>query len=221
MLDFILFMVFSFMETFAMFFLAFRVFKIDLYIVELIFASTIMAFISFVLRHDYGLMMTDIVIQYLLAFSFIWLLFRIHVFYAAIMTGLSYLTYMLIQSTCYLLMNATGLYSLSFPFMTSGVYLLQIVSATLTFSIASYVNKRRKGFDFVPDKQNGKIKIQSREVVIFGLSVPSLFIVLLMIFLSEHYTDFFLIMPIAYGILLYGYLYFSNKKDLNENEIIS
>lgn len=221
MLNFILFMIFSGLETYALFLLAFKIFKIDIYHKEIVFSSIIMGFISYVLRYDYGLLMTDIVLQYLLTFSFMWLLFRIHVFYAAIMTGLAYLTYMLIQSSCYLLMNATGLYALDFPFVTSGIYLLQTVSATITILIASYVSKRRKGFDFVPDKQNDKVKIRSREIVIFFLSVPSLLIVLLMIYLSEQFTNFFYLMPLAYGILLYGYLYISYKKDLNENDIIS
>lgn len=114
MLDFSIYMLFSVLETFAMFLLAFRVFKIDLYITEMIFASLIMAFVSFVLRHDYGMVLTDIVIQYLLTFCFLWLLFRLHIFYAAIMTGLTYLSYMLLQSTCYLIMNITGFYSLTF-----------------------------------------------------------------------------------------------------------
>lgn len=220
MLEFVLYMVFSVIETFAMFFLAFRVFKIDLYIVEIFFASIIMGFISYVLRYNYGLMMTDIVIQYLLTFFFMWLLFKIHVFYASTMTGLAYLSYMLIQSVCYLLMNLTGLYSLQYPFQTVGVYLLQTISATITILIAIYISKRRKGFDFVPDKQNDRIILRSREIILFLLSVPSLFVVLLMVFFSQQYTEFFFLMPLAYGILLYGYLYFSYKKDSSEDELI-
>jgi len=214
-------MVFSALETYALFFLAFKIFKIDLYHKEMIFVGMIMGFISYVLRYDYGLMMSDIVIQYLLTFLFLWLLFRIHIFYAAIMTGLAYLTYMLIQSTFYLLMTVTGLYALNLPFITVGTYILQTASAVIAIVIAFYVSVRRKGFDFVPDKQNDRIKIRSREIIIFFLSVPSVFIVLLMIFLSQQYTEYFSLMPLAYGILLYGYLYISYKKDLNDHDIIS
>lgn len=80
MLDFVLYMVFSILETSAMFYLAFKVFKIDVYPVEMIFASTIMAFVSFVLRNDYEMVLTDVLFQYLLTFCFMWLLFRIHIF---------------------------------------------------------------------------------------------------------------------------------------------
>ncbi|AIQ48311.1 hypothetical protein R70723_22135 [Paenibacillus sp. FSL R7-0273] len=220
MLDFSIYMLFSVLETFAMFLLAFRVFKIDLYITEMIFASLIMAFVSFVLRHDYGMVLTDIVIQYLLTFCFLWLLFRLHIFYAAIMTGLTYLSYMLLQSTCYLIMNITGFYSLTFFYPTMGVNILQIVSALTTLLIAYYIRKQRRGFDFVPDKQNKKIRIQSHEFILFALTLPCVLIVVLMINLSEHYSDYFFLMPLAYGSLLYSYVYLSYKKDRSENEHI-
>jgi hypothetical protein len=221
MLNFVIFMVLSVLESTAMFFLTFKVFKIDLYVKEILFAGLIMGFISYVLRQDYGLAQLDIVTQYVLTFCFLWLLFRIHVFYAAIMTGLSYLAYMLIQSMYYLMMNLTGLYSLHFPSITVGIYILQFISAVTAIFVGLYISKRRKGFDFVPDKPNEKVKIKLREIIIFALSIPSVGIVLLMIFLSQKFSQFFFLMPLAYGILLYGYLYFSYKKDRSDNEYIS
>ncbi|MHA6530738.1 hypothetical protein [Paenibacillus sp. BAC0078] len=221
MLEFVLYMVFSVLETYAMFYLAFKVFKIDMYVKETIFASLLMGFISYVLRHDYGLILTDVVIQYLLTFFFMWLLFRIHIFYAAIMNGLTYLSYMLIQSTCYLIMKFTGLYSLNFPFTSVGIYILQVASAVTALIIASFISRGRRGFDFVPDKQNEKVKIRSREVKIFAFSVPSIFIVLLMLSLTKNYSQFFFLMPLAYGILLYGYLSLSYIKDRSDDELIS
>lgn len=44
MIDFILFILFSGLETYAMFFLAFKIFKIDIYHKEMVFASFIMGF---------------------------------------------------------------------------------------------------------------------------------------------------------------------------------
>lgn len=213
MLDFSIYMFFSVLETFAMFLLAFRVFKIDLYITEMIFASLIMGFVSFVLRHNYGMALTDAVIQYLLTFCFLWLLFRVHIFYAVIMTGLTYLSYTLLQSICYMVMNFTGFYYLSFPYPTMGVNILQVVSASLTILIAHYLNLHRKGFDFVPDKPNERVKIQPHEFIIFALSLPSVLMGIVMIQLSKQYSDFFFLIPLSYASLLYGYLYFSYKKD--------
>ncbi|WP_171716757.1 hypothetical protein [Paenibacillus phytohabitans] len=221
MLDFVLYMVFSILETSAMFYLAFKVFKIDVYPKEILFAGALMAFVSYVLRNDYGLILTDVAIQYLLTFCFLWLLFRIHIFYAAIMTGLTYLSYMLIQSTCYFLMKLTGLYSIEFPFLSVGVYILQLISVVLTIIIGFNIGKHRKGFDFVPDKQNVKVKIALREIKIFILSAPAIFIVILMLILTQRYSQYFFLMPMLYGILLYAYLYLSYKKDRTDDEFIS
>lgn len=221
MLDFVLYMVFSILETSAMFYLAFKVFKIDIYPFEIVFAGLLMAFISYVLRHDYELVLTDVAVQYLLTFCFLWLLFKIHVFYAIVMTALTYLTYMFIQSTCYFLLKITGLYYLGLPNTPIGVYILQLISAMIAFNIGIYIGKKRKGFDFVPDKQNVKVKIELREIKIFILSAPSLVFVVLMVYLTQKYSQYFFLMPMVYAILLYAYLYLSYKKDRTDNEFIS
>ncbi len=221
MLDFVLYMAFSILETSAMFYLAFKVFKIDVYPTEIVFAGTIMAFVSYVLRNDYNMVLTDVFVQYLLTFFFFWLLFKIHIFYAAIMTGLAYLSYMLIQSTCYFIINSTFLYSVRPPFMVLSVYVLQSISVLITCSIGFYIGKTRKGFDFVPDKQNFKIKIAHREIKIFLLSAPSILFVILMMILTQKYSQFFFLIPVINAILLYAYLYLSYKKDRTQNEFIS
>ncbi|MEK3878718.1 MULTISPECIES: hypothetical protein [unclassified Paenibacillus] len=221
MLDFVLYMVFSILETSAMFYLAFKVFKIDVYPVEMIFASTLMAFVSFVLRNDYEMVLTDVFFQYLLTFCFIWLLFRIHIFYAVSMTGLTYLAYMFIQSSCYLFMKLIGLYQVGLPYTSIAVYVLQFISATAAITIGTYIGKKKKGFDFVPDKQNVKVKIEQREIKILILSAPSLIFVILLVILTEKYSQYFFLMPMIYAVLLYAYLYLSYKKDRTHNEFIS
>lgn len=80
MLDFVLYMVFSVLESSALFYLAFKIFKLDIYPKEIVFAGLIMAFISYTLRNNYGLSKIDVFLQYTLTFLFIWLLFRIHIF---------------------------------------------------------------------------------------------------------------------------------------------
>ncbi|NQX44952.1 hypothetical protein HQN87_06390 [Paenibacillus tritici] len=221
MLDFVLYMVFSILETYAMFYLAFKVFKIDIYPKEMLFAGVLMAFVSYVLRNDYELILTDVALQYLLTFCFLWLLFRIHIFYAVSMTGLTYLAYMLIQSTSYFILKLTGLYYLDLPYTTMGVFILQFISAISAMITGFYIGKKRKGFDFVPDKQNVKVNIELREIKIFILSAPSLIFVILMVILTQRYSQYFFLMPMVYAVLLYAYLYLSYKKDRTHNEFIS
>lgn len=144
MLDFVLFIILSVLESSALFYLGFKLFKIDLYSKEIIFAGIIMAFFSYVLRYDYQLAELDVLVQYTLIICFLWLLFRIHIFYAFIMTAIAYQSYLLIQSLLYLIIDYTGMYGLKYPTISTGIYLLQILTATITFIIANYVGKKEK-----------------------------------------------------------------------------
>ncbi|WNS44370.1 hypothetical protein [Paenibacillus sp. MMS20-IR301] len=213
MLDFILFIVLSIIESSALFYLGFKLFKIDIYSKEIIFAGIIMAFFSYTLRNIYQLPEVDILIQYILIICFLWLLFRIHIFYAFIMTVISYQAYLLVQSMLYLVIDYSGIYKLNYPTINTGIYLLQILTATATFIISNYISKKRKGFDFIPDKPDAKIMIGKRERFMFILTFPSIIFVMLMLFFAEHLFKFFFIIPLVYALILFGYLYQSDKKN--------
>ncbi|MEI2399026.1 hypothetical protein [Paenibacillus phytohabitans] len=217
MLDFVLFIILSVLESSALFYLGFKLFKIDLYSKEIIFAGIIMAFFSYVLRYDYQLAELDVLVQYTLIICFLWLLFRIHIFYAFIMTAIAYQSYLLIQSLLYLIIDFTGIYGLNYPTISTGIYILQILTATTTIIIANYVGKRRKGFDFIPDKPDEKITIGKREKIMFILTIPSIIFAMLMLFFAEHLFRFFFIIPLIYALLLFGYLYQSDKKNRGDD----
>ncbi|MCL6606330.1 MAG: hypothetical protein K6T94_25975, partial [Paenibacillus sp.] len=213
-MDFLLYLAFSVLETYALFFMAFKLFKIDLYPKEMLFSSLIMGFFSYVLRNDYGLIQVDLFLQFILIFCFMWMLFKIHFFYAAIMTGITYQAYSLIQTLYYFLLNKTTLFSIDFNFVAQfPVYLLQTLSATTAIIIGTYISKKRKGFDFVPDKPTGRINITTREKVLFSLNLPSILIVLSTMYFSEHLMQYYFIIPLSYALVLYSFLYLSYKKD--------
>ncbi|OKP85266.1 hypothetical protein A3844_16690 [Paenibacillus helianthi] len=216
MLEFLLYMVFSVLESSALFYLGFKLFKIDLYPKEIIFAGLIMAFFSYILRNDYQLPEIDILVQYTLIICFLWLLFRIHIFYSFIMTAMAYQSYLLIQSAIYFIMNTTGIYNLQYPFTSTGIYILQIVTSTITFIVGHYTGKKRKGFDFIPDKPDAKVIISKREKIMLALTLPSILFIMLMLYFAEHLYRFFFIIPLIYAVFLYGYLYQSDKKNRGE-----
>ncbi|MCE3202093.1 hypothetical protein [Paenibacillus sonchi] len=216
MLEFVLFMVFSVLESSALFYLGFKIFKIDLYPKEILFAGVIMAFFSHYIRVNNGFAALDVLTQYLLVFCFLWLLFRIHVFYSAIMTAMTYLSYMLFQSTIYLLMISIHIFSLQLHGISIGVYFMQLISAVSIFVVGYHIGKKRKGFDFIPDKPDEKIVIGKHEVILFLLSFPSIVLVFLMIYFFESYPKFFIVVPLFYLVLLFGYINFSFKKNRGE-----
>ncbi|QWU14750.1 hypothetical protein SAMN04487895_10694 [Paenibacillus sophorae] len=214
MVEFGLYMLLSVIETFALFFLAFKVFKIDLFIKEMIFAASIMSFFSFIIRKDYQLPQVDIVLQYTLIFFFFWFLFRIHVFYAAIMTGMAYQGYSFFQTVYYFLFERLGIMSIHLTFLSEfPTYLLQISTASTAILVGVIIENRRKGFDFIPDKPAGKIKVSLREKILFALNLPSFIIVVFTLFLTQQLMSFYLLLPFCYASILYGYLYLSYKRD--------
>lgn len=217
MIDFAVFMVMSVLESSAVFYLAFKIFKIDLYPKEIVFVGIVMAFISYVLRNTYQLSEMDVIVQYALMICFMWLLFRIHLFYAIIMTGMSYQLYMLIQSLLFLFMESLGISDFQFHHVTIGIYLLQVFNVAGAFGIGYWVGKRRKGFDFIPDKPDEKIHIGTQEKVLFILSVPSVLAVLLMLRLAQNNSKLFFCVPLFYALILFGYLILSNKKNRGDD----
>lgn len=213
MLEFVLYMVLSVIETFALFYLGFKIFKIDIYPKEFVFAGIIMAFFSYVIRCDYQMAELDILVQYTLLICFLWLLFRTHIFYSFIITAIAYQSYLLIQSVLYLIINSIGIYHLNYPFISVGIYFLQIITASITIIIGYFIGKKRKGFDFIPDKPDAKIIFSKRDKIMFALTFPSILFIMLMLYFAEHLYRFFFIIPLMYSILLLGYLYLSDQKN--------
>ncbi|CAH1055073.1 hypothetical protein [Paenibacillus pseudetheri] len=220
MIDFILFIIFSGLETYAIFFLAFKIFKIDLYHKEMVFASFIMGFFSYSLRTNYDLFQLDIFSQYALMFCFMWLLFRIHPFYASILTGMAYQSYSVIQTSLYYLLKFIAKLPLTLMnYFSAKVFVLQLLSALTVICIGLYVGHKRIGFDFVPDKPDVKIKTTTNEKILFILNLPALIVITFLSYFVESF--FFFLIPIFYGIILWGYLYLSYKKDRNNYESFS
>ncbi|MDT3427499.1 hypothetical protein J2Z22_003062 [Paenibacillus forsythiae] len=219
MVEFVLFMLFSILETCALLFLAFKTFKIDIFPIEMVFASIVSGFFSYVLRHEYGLIDLDVLIQFVLMFCFIWLLFRIHIFYAVIMTSMAYQAYLLIQTFYYLFFEQFNLL-VHLPEFSSNVtaYTLQTLSAFTGFFLGILIGRSRKGFDFIPDKPTGRITVQFREKILFALSIPSILIILCTMQLTAQLSHYYFVLPAVYAIILYTYLYLSYKKDRNGYE---
>lgn len=217
MLDFVLYMVFSILEAYAMFYLAFKVFKIDIYSKEMLFAGFILAFFSYVVRINYSRVEVDIIMQYCLFLCFFWLLFRIHIFYSAILTGMTYQAYTFIQLVYALFFNKVGVLSeRTFLGLDLTTYFLQLLTASTAIFIGYYVGYKRKGFDYVPDKPNGSITISKREKLLFILNLPTVAVVISIVHFFN--SGYFLTLPLLYFAIMFCYIYLSYKKDRSGHE---
>jgi len=197
-----------------MFYLIFRMFKIDLMIPEVIFSGLILAFISYELRLQHNLPIVDVIFQVIVFFAFLWLLFRIHIFYAAVLTGLCFQAYYLTQTFWYGLMDILDLFNgiLDFPLQLS-TYLLQTVSATTTFIIGAIIYAKRKGFDYVPDKPRGRLAIAGRDKILLLLTLLAMMLFFVTLSLSSLTNNIFYFVPVITAPFIYSYLLISYRKD--------
>lgn len=93
-----------------------------------------------------------------------WMLFRIHPFYASILTGMAYQSYSVIQTTLFYLLKFIFKLPLTLlDYFSGNVFVLQFLTALTVICIGMYVGHKRLGFDFVPDKPDVKIKTTPSE----------------------------------------------------------
>ncbi|MEC0209585.1 hypothetical protein ABEX47_17005 [Paenibacillus ehimensis] len=218
MVDFILFMVFSIMETMAMYYLMFRLFKFDMYPVSIVFASAVASFISYTIRIKYDFSSIDIIIQIILMFMFVWLLFRVNAFYAGIMTSTTYLSYVLLQMLYYLLMKHIGFFDARAPFLNEyGTYVLQVITAFTAWSLGFWIKTKRKGFDFVPHSPFGLVKMNKINISLLSLNVLGFF-GLAAIFYSFllNKSIQLIYLSLILTLIMYFILYLSYKKDRSD-----
>lgn len=109
MTDFVVFMLLGTLEVYAILLLGFVIFKIDLYHLEFVFVGLICTYFSYNIRYGHQLPDLDTVIQFLLICCFVWLLFRVHIFYAVILSALAYQAYAFIQIIIVYFFNVTSL----------------------------------------------------------------------------------------------------------------
>lgn len=192
-----------------MYFIMFRLFKIDLFHKEMVFASILMSVISFFLRNVYGFTNSDVFIQIMLMFLLVWMLFRVHYFYSIVMTLTTYQVYMSLQVGLYYTMGYHRDNNLS-------IYILQIFTVILAIGLGMLIQKKRLGFDFIPDNPNFKLMFTAKDKVLFALTIPALFFLTATIYITENYKQVLYVLPIIHVVILISYLFISYRKDRSE-----
>lgn len=209
-MDFFLFMLFSIIECYSMYFLMFKVFKIDIFHKEILFSSVLMSGISYFVREDYGFASLDVILQITLMFLLVWMLFRIHIFYAIVMTITTYLAYMTIQTAIFYIF---GFYR---PENQISIFVLQLLTAAAACLIGFIVAKKRLGFDFIPDTPNLRFVMKTKDKVLFALAIPGLILITVTIYVTQNYQQWLILLPILHGFILIGFLFISYRKDRSE-----
>ncbi len=207
--EFLMNVLFSSLECYAMYFLMFKLFKIDIYDKEMIFSSILMSVLSFFIREQYQTPNWDVFFQIVLMFLLVWMLFRIHFFYSIIMTVITFQAYMALQTGFYFILGFHKGSPIS-------IYGLQLVTALVTIGLGWLVKKKRLGFDFIPDSPNYKISLKTKDIILFILTIPAIFFLTSTIYITQNFEDVLILLPVCHGIILISYLFISYRKDRSE-----
>lgn len=210
-IDVSLFTIVSIIEYFAIMILTFAIFRIQFSHLkyQILFIALALTFVSYTLRSD-DLLTLNLFVQPILIFLFIWMIFKIHPYYALIMSGVGYFSYGLIQAVLMLTFNS----GLHWP-----IKIVAICSAAVTILLSFLLRRKNMGWAFVPTSEYLMEKIKKQELIVFITTIIfSIVAVAIAITFTMIETDplylFIAIIVLALSVSILFYL--SNRKEKEE-----
>ncbi|HEY0828338.1 MAG TPA: hypothetical protein VGE40_09600 [Bacilli bacterium] len=203
-----LFVTVSSIEWFSLFCLIFTMFRFRMkdHILQIIFASVIMSQFSFLIAGAEDISVIAPVLQFFIVFLFLWLMFRIHIFYAAVMTTFGYGWFLFIQTVLALVVE-------SYP----PLYLIQLGSSAFILFLCMFSSRYRLGFSFIPDNHHIKLNLKGENLRLLVLVIlTAITISIYYLFVLEGFLLLtFFIMLLILGLFLYSAIK-KEKEMINE-----
>ncbi len=213
-MEFTLFMIFSFLETAALYYFMFRLFKLDLHLPSISFAALIGSYTSYTLRITFELTYVDIAVQILLVIGFLWLLFQIPFYFSILVACTSYIAFVFIQIPIYYLVTTAIVSPADVEPSEFSLFAIQVLSAAVVMLTGWLLHRRRIGFSFIPHSSFVPVRLRSYQIALLILyfitfcSVPAAYFLL-------QYNPIFSITPLVTGLLLLFCLYAAYRSDRN------
>ena len=216
---FVLFSTFEFLSILLFMFVLFRL-KIAHNKFHILFIAVLLSYISYNL-HVAQLSGISPLLQMLVYFLLIWLMFRIQIFYALVISAISYISFGMVQSIFLVSLHLLNI--ITFDQIVPGTmlgYFLQICTATIMLTITLILKKLNWGYDYVPHNEFAPIKLKNENLhflIIIVISV--LFIgIVYYITLNEQYAMGFnhLITLLILTVILL--IIISNKKNRSDDD---
>jgi hypothetical protein len=214
-MDTFLFWFLSMLEYFAIFFFMFRLFtfRIKEYISEIIFSSIILTFVSDSLRNAFDLGFIDPLVQILLFCALLWQVFKVHIFYALIMS-VSMAFYNTIQALLYALLVKFGW--ISTPMTIIDIRSIQLLTVFVVMFIGLMLQWKNWRYTFVPTDKHLKVKYGGNNLALLVIIVLELIILGTGFYYYTSGYNIILSVSIVSVIIMLGYLHFINKKEIEE-----
>lgn len=210
-MDTLIFLFFSSIEWLALLLLMFAMFKFQLrgYWGQIILTSLAMSLLSHLVFKELDQRILATILQPPFLMLFLWQMFRVHIFYAGLMTIYGYLAYMIIQVSCMYTLDLLGIPLELIP-NTLPTYLFQLGSIAATLLVFYVLHRRRIGYTFVPDNINVPLRMKGLNSKILVFMLIGYSILTSFNFIPYPTSLFFVIGASAViGVLLY----FAQRKE--------
>ncbi|XEC93908.1 hypothetical protein AB6A23_21545 [Paenibacillus tarimensis] len=207
-MNIILFLLFSSVEWLGLVLLTFAMFKFPFkgYWGQIILTAVIMALLSHFVFEVLELRVVATLLQPPIIFLFLWQMFRIHIFYAGLMTVYGYMGYVFIQYSILLLMLSFGVQLENLIPNTFPTYVLQFASIFTVLLVVWLFRKFRIGYSFVPDSEHVSVTMNGVNLWLLLLTIAGYGFMALTNFVTFSKgipTLFIMIAFIVLGVLLY------------------
>lgn len=202
-------------ETIAMFALMLATFRFSLraYMTNTLIAAIVMAQTSYLLRFVFHLDSITPLFMLLWFIIFIWMVFRIHMFYVLLMVVTGYLGYLIIQSAILLVLQV-GFTMEEITGTLINIKLVQVSGSTITLGCVYMLLKRRIGFSFVPDRMDEKVEIKGLNLVLLLISLIACFFISGVAYIFINVNFLYSTLGTAFLFTMLIILNFSFKKEM-------
>jgi hypothetical protein len=216
-MKFVLFTLFSSAEYVATFILMFTLFRFRFkgYRKQIALTSLILCYVSYTMRID-GMANITTIVQFILFFLLVWMLFQVQVFYAAVMTSTAFIGYGIVQSLIILITSNLGILEIADISENSSTgYALQASTAVIYASMGWLIRKKNSGFSFVPTSNYGRIKYTKINMIFMLVMIISTITISLVLYVINNNRNIegnviiFTILVIIFSVMLY----LSNRRD--------
>src|SRR5690606_3502846 len=185
--------------------------------INTIIASVVLAITSYLLR--FPLEEPTITSFFMLAWIiiFLWRLFRIHIFYSALMAVTGYMTYITIQDV--VVMVASAIYGLdrlfgNFMFLKA----IQIIASVVSLLSYFCLTRKRIGFTFVPDRTDMRVVFDRVHLMLLFITIASAVVICFISFVAVYATYLFPLLTATFLVLLH-YLNYSYENMKREKSV--
>lgn len=201
-------------EYFVIFMLTFHMFSFRMrdYWFEIIVMSLILGFMSFSLRYLYDLSMFAPIVQMVLYAFLMWLVLRIHIYNAIIMSSVG-VFFGLLQILLFVLFDRIGF--VDNPMTVGDIQLIAVVSLILGIAISLILKGFRWRYTFIPSDDRYKAKNKASIYMVLVIVFLELSVIgFTYYFYLSGMNSFYVLLATISALLIILNLYFVNKQEM-------